>query len=146
MDKIDLGPLKDRIEETIISYRKKRLRNKIGAIIAQISMIIFSGATTVFIGWQFAEKQTNPCLLNIALIMSALTTGMGALDKFFDYKSFWVRYNVSIQQLKSILDKAEYWEMMGKLTPDKIEELYNKYDAVCSEMLRSYESIRTEKD
>jgi hypothetical protein len=101
------------ISDTIMSYRHKRNKNKFGAISIQILSIVLSFGTTVLIGWKLSQDTsgatgsilTGNMLTNSALIVSALATGMNALDKFFDYKALWIGYNISIASLKSIRSK-----------------------------------------
>lgn len=141
--------LKSSIEETLKSYQIKRTRNKVGCIVVQSSVIVFSVATTVFIGWKLGgAKADNSFLLNIALICSAISAGLSTLEKFFDYKALWVRYNLAIQHLKFIKNRLKYMETMGveHLKLEQIQELFKSYEEICFELMRQYESIRQEAD
>ncbi|MGZ5245925.1 MAG: SLATT domain-containing protein, partial [Flavitalea sp.] len=134
--------------------RKKRTRNKIGAIAVQSLSILFSFGTTVLIGWKVGTQNADnnsielSTLTNFALIISAFATGINTLDKFFDYKALWIGYNVSIANLKSALAKLDYLASQGidQLIRHQIDEIFNRYEIVCSNMDKNYQEVRSARD
>lgn len=146
-----IDSLKRCITEKIKSFKEKRKRNKIGAIVVQSLLIVFSILTTVLIGWKNQNPESAGLkvdLTNLALLASALTAGLAALDKFFDYKALWVEFNVSIAALQSANSRLNYLSALGigRLKQNQIEEVYNLYESTCSNMGKSYQKIRYEKN
>lgn len=144
-----LSSLKKLISETIASYKSKRKRNKIGAIAVQSLSILFSFGTTVLIGLKLVDTAGESIdISNFALVISALATGIVALDKFFDYKALWIGYNVSIANLKSLDKKLEYLSSGGaKSVPLRdLDNMFEQFELICSNMNRTYQEIRMSKD
>lgn len=140
------------ITETIASYRIKKRRNKWGAIIVQSLSILFSFGTTVLIGWNIKEGVPQSLnvstLTNFALIVSALATGINTLDKFFDYKTLWIGYNISISNLQSALARLDYLASIGteNVKKQELDEIFNRYELTCSNMDKNYHETRSARD
>ena len=147
-----IDSLRKCISSTIDSYRIKKRKNKIGAITVQGFSILFSFGTTVLIGWKIqkevAESINVSTLTNFALIVSALATGINTLDKFFDYKTLWIGYNVSISNLKSALAKLDYLASLGSenIQRKQLDDIFNSYELTCLNMDKNYQEIRSAKD
>lgn len=152
-----IDSLRKCISTTIDSYRIKKRKNKIGAITVQTLSILFSFGTTVLIGWKIqkgvaesidATETINATLMNWALIVSALATGINTLDKFFDYKTLWIGYNVSISNLKSALAKLDYLASLGSenIQRKQLDDIFNSYELTCLNMDKNYQEIRSAKD
>jgi hypothetical protein len=143
-----INSIKACVGETIRSYKRKRRRNKIGAILVHVLTVVFTVGTTILIGWKLAVGKSNLAILNNALILSALSTGVSMLDAIFDYKALWVSYNISISRLKSIITRIQYLESIGvgNLKQKQIEDLYLKYESVCSQLEKDYKDIRASDD
>lgn len=148
--------LRSCITKTIDTYRGKRNKNKCGAIIVQGLAILFSFGTTVLIGWKLnmqPEDVKNGSLkispfTNFVLVVSALATGINALNQFFDYKPLWIGYNISIAKLKALLAKVDYLDSLGaeKLKRSQLDDIFNRYEEIYGNMNKSYETIRSAKD
>lgn len=148
-----LEAIKNCVTETLTSYKIKRIRNKAGAIFVHLATILLSITTTIILGWQLVNVETNSShdkldLTNLALVLSALTTGISTLDSVFDYRALWVGYNIGVSKLKSVLSKLEYLKSIGaqNLEQEQIEDLYNRYDMICSSMEKDYKDIRTSNE
>lgn len=140
---------KEILNDNIDRYTRKRNKNKAGAYVVQTFIILFSFGTTVLIGWKVSDDSAyKELIINFALVLSALVTGLSTLDKFFDYKAFWIDYNVAIAGLKHILRKVEYLESFGpeNITRKQLDELFNLFELVCSTMDKNYKEIRSARD
>jgi len=87
------------LETTLELYKRKRARNKVGAIAVHSASIGLSSLTTILLGWSLLDPQaqkTVVSLKNAALCFSALATAATSLEAVFDYRALWVAYNVSI--------------------------------------------------
>lgn len=146
-----ISTLKKCVNETLASYRRKRTRNKTGAIFVHLATIVLTIGTTIILGWQLVkngEPADKTKLTNAALILSALVTGITTLDSVFDYRALWVGYNIAISRLKSVLSRLDYLQAIGAANLDQgqVEELYDKYDGICSSVEKDYKDIRTSND
>jgi hypothetical protein len=144
--------LKKLIEERMNRFKRKRARNKIGAVVVQSLQVIFSTLTTVLIGWNLKDLDTKAITVasvtNMALLTSALAASLGVLDKFFDFKALWISYNISLSRLRTVHAKTEYYEALGasNIAQQQLHDLFMEFEGVCTGMDQKYEDIRSEKD
>ena len=126
-------------------YRKKR--NKVSATIMQTFSVIFSISTTVLIGWKTLDKSgsTSPDLLNWALVISALASGLSTLIKYYDNKDLWVVYKIAAAALEGLSEKLMYLSSRGegKTTKKELDDEYKKYETICEDMSKNYQQIRS---
>ena len=134
-------------EECIVAkvetFKIKGRKNKQGAIIVQIAIIVFSAATTIFIGWK--TKPENVTLVNFALVCSAVTTGLTMLYNFFDYKDLWVQYKTGKNEFESLLAEVKYYKASG-ITKQQLDALFAKYSDISNNVNTAYKQIRMAKD
>ncbi|OYU79927.1 MAG: hypothetical protein CFE23_11775 [Flavobacterium sp. BFFFF1] len=145
--KAQLDAFKTLISEKIKKFRRKRRKNKIGAIIVQVLLILFSFGTTVLIGWKIGTKDENikDGLINIALVLSTLATALTALDKFFDYKPFWIMYGVSISKLELVEAKLSMLvpNADGAVDGAAFDAVFKEFESVCGLMSSFYNEVRS---
>lgn len=136
-----VNALKDCIKSKINTYSSKGTKNKKGAIIAQIVLVLCSILTPIFIGWKDAPK----VLVNLALISSAITTACSSLQAFFDWKELWTSYKVSKSALETIIAEIDYLVSLGynKITQADLSNFFDRYKDICSKMDENYKNLRT---
>lgn len=144
--------LKNCIIEKTKTLGDKGRRNKTGAIIVYILIISFSAATTILIGWKAGVTDnltaTTNTLVNLALICSAVTTGLNMFYNFFDYKDLWVHYKASRNELLEILSELEYLEASGleNISQKQLNDLFNRYKDICANTNKFYLQLRMQSD
>jgi hypothetical protein len=140
--------LRAQIAKAIKHYRKKRRRNKIGAILVQTLSVALTFGTTVAIGIKLnGDEPPTDCQVNTALILSAMSAGIVTLDKFFDYKDLWIRYGGAISAFTSLQRKIELAaRAKGGITEAKLEELLEKYESTITDLDKAYQQIRSDEE
>jgi hypothetical protein len=137
----------DTIILKIEDCKGRKKRNKISATIMQTFSVIFSFSTTVLIGWKTFDKSgsTSPDLLNWALVISALASGLSTLIKYYDNKDLWVVYKIAAASLESLSEKLMYLSSRGegKTTKKELDDEYKKYETICEDMSKNYQQIRS---
>jgi hypothetical protein len=127
--------------------RGRKKRNKVSATIMQTFSVIFSISTTVLIGWKTFDKSGSPSpgLLNLALVISALASGLSTLIKFYDNKDLWVVYKIAAAALEGLSEKLMYLSSRGegKTTKKELDDEYKKYETICEDMSKNYQQIRS---
>lgn len=136
--------LRKSIEFEIKTLSIKGRKNKYGAVAVQSSIIIFSVATPIFIGW----KSDDPMLKNIALICSAITAGGNMIYNFFSYRDLWIEYKISRNDFITLLAEVDYLESSGITNIEKkeVDALFQKYIQIRLEIGKNYRKIRSDKD
>src|ERR1700694_739198 len=104
--------LTETINAQIESFGKLRIINKGKAFWFKMLITSSSAATTILLGLQGLDHWTlfhAPTLVkNLALLLSALVTLFSTWDTFFNHKALWVRYTLTLSQLKGIRAELEY--------------------------------------
>lgn len=136
------------LEGAAKEYGEKGSKNKKGAIVVQVLLIVLSALTTIFIGWKATGDVPNIFLINLALICSAVVAGLNVINAFFDYRELWAQYKVSRNQLQILLSELNYIRASGdeKVTKSQLGEIFTKYKDICEQTNKTYQQLRTAKD
>lgn len=79
--------------------------NRIKAIhyVLRITVMLFSGFTTILLGLKFDDNgQLTKSLNNIALAISAAISFLSGLAVFWDTENYWIRNKIMLNKLKEI--------------------------------------------
>jgi hypothetical protein len=138
--------LTETINEQIESFGKLRIINKGKAFWFKMLITSSSAATTILLGLQGLEHWTllPPLVKNLALLLSALVTLFSTWDTFFNHKALWVRYTLTLSQLKGIRAELEYLSSNGSqdLKEEDVDLLFRKYQSVIQETNSAWLSLR----
>ena len=94
------------IASRITSFSRNRKYYKRSAITIKLVSTTLGAITTILLG---LEGVGSPILVkNSALCLSSLITLLSAWDLFFNYRSFWIRCNVTLSQLHELKADLEY--------------------------------------
>ena len=134
------------IETAKKEYSIKGSKNKKGAIIVQVLLIVLSALTTIFIGWKSANNNIN--LTNLALICSAIVASLNVIIAFFDYKELWVQYKVSRNDLTMLRAELNFISASedGKVTKKQLLVIFEEYKNICNRTNQAYQQLRMAKD
>ncbi|MBN9297921.1 MAG: DUF4231 domain-containing protein [Filimonas sp.] len=140
--------LKNCITSKIDSFRHKGIKNKRGAIAAQVILISFSVITPILIGWKNSKGDLYPVLINLALISSGITAACSSLQVFFDWKDLWANYKVAKNGLETIMTELDYLISSDyeNITQQDMRDFFNRYKDICAKMDESYKNVRTSDD
>lgn len=70
--------------------------------ILRITVMLFSGLTTILLGLKFGDNLLSKNLNNIALIISAAISFLSGLAVFWDTENYWIRNKIMLNKLKEI--------------------------------------------
>jgi hypothetical protein len=133
------------IEKQLHDFQLKRYRNRRKAFLLRVSIGILGVGITILLGIQVAGLQQ--LLSNIALILSGTITVLNSLDSFYNYRSLWIRYTITTNQLHSVKADIDYL-LAGGMDPIKeedVDKLYYKYKGILEETNEEWVEIRKEK-
>lgn len=133
------------ITKKIATCEQKRNKNKLGAITLQLASVLFTVGTTVLIGFKVQDLNKST-LANWSLIVSALASATVTLDKFFDYKDFWIQHNVAITKLNFLFFKLEYQSARPGFAQQDLDKLCEEFEMICIDLDKNYKEIRSAKD
>jgi len=136
--------LDEALTKQIASFDTRRSQNKKKAFLSKILSISFSTLTTILLGWQGLTNPTLTVVKNIALLLSAVVTILSAWESFFNHRELWVRYTSTLTRLKTIQSDLHYLLAGANVNDDKLDELYNRFQAVIDETNASWVALRKE--
>lgn len=144
----EIEALKKCLESETGDYTNKGRKNKKGAILIQILLVLLSALTTIFIGWKPEDNKSNVFLINLGLICSAVVAGLNVTNAFFDYRELWAQYNVSRNQLRMLLSELSILQASGdgNVTKKQLTEIFERYRGICDETNKTYQQLRMAKD
>lgn len=144
----EIEALKQCLETAVGEYSIKGSRNKKGAIFIQVSLVLLSALTTIFIGWKPTGNSTNVLVINLGLICSAVVASLNVINAFFDYRELWAQYKVSRNQLKILLSELNFLRASGdeNVTKKQLAEIFERYKDICDQTNKTYQQLRTAKD
>jgi hypothetical protein len=124
--------MQKRLDDQINDFRNEGSFYRMKAFSSTVIVIIFSGITTVLIG--FGQKgileNYREILSMAALITSAVTSGFSSWESFFSYRSRWVSFNEAASDASTIREQLEYVHVSGKLTQSKLDEFFKEFQHV----------------
>ena len=138
--------LRKDLDAQIKSFAEKRMTNKRRALSLKMLATTFSVLTTILLGLKGFEYLTESSLpfKNLTLVLSALVTLVSAFDGFFNHRALWVRYTLTVSNLRAIQDELDYATADASASPSqaKVDELFKKYQNVLSETNTSWQTLR----
>jgi hypothetical protein len=137
--------LKNEINNLIDHYKTDRQRHKLLALALKAMSVSLSGTITVLLGLKVSSGTTSVLFSNIALVLGAMTTVVGAYEAFFDPRVLWVRETVVFARLKDLerdLDFAENGSSDGELDSATLECFKVRLDSILNESLNAWLQLR----
>lgn len=141
--------LRHNLNEQIKSFNEKRTKNRRRAFWLKILATTFSAITTILLGLKGFEFLAESSLLfrNLPLVLSALVTLVGTWDGFFNHRALWVKYTLTVSNLRGILAELDYISSDSDSPPSQkaVDRLFDQCQNVLSETNTSWQSMRDEK-
>jgi hypothetical protein len=138
--------LREDLAAQIKSFGEKRITNKRRALWLKMLATTFSVLTTILLGLKGFEYLTESSLLfkNLPLVLSALVTLVSSFDGFFNHRALWVRYTLTVSNLRAIQDDLDYATADANAPPTqvRVDGLLKKYQNVLSETNTSWQTLR----
>jgi len=151
--KEQLSSLYVQIDAAIKSYSRKKSINKSGASLFYMAIILLTSLTTLLIAASkstfdlFPECElgfTSTRLSSFSLVTSALLTIAVGLEKYFDWKEFWVSSALACKKLSvlglEVCQVAAYEPT--KLSQEDIDKVYQNYKDLMKEIHDNYHKVR----
>jgi hypothetical protein len=139
--------LKKEVEKITSQFKHERNRHKTRALVLKISSVTLAGTVTVLLGLKLGGEyaQYQIWLQNIALILSAAATVIGAYDAFFIPRALWVNETTTYVRLK---DLSRDLCLLGDVQDENVStETYLEYkqrlEAVLDEDLKQWLKLRS---
>jgi hypothetical protein len=134
------------IEGQLHDFQLKRYRNRRKAFFIRVFISIFGVGITVLLGIQVTGLKQ--LLSNIALILSGTITILNSLDSFYNYRSLWIRYTITTNQLHSVKADIDYLLAggMDTINEEDVDKLYYKYKGILEETNEEWVEMRKEKN
>ena len=137
------------LNEQIKAFNEKRTKNRRKAFWLKVLATTFSVITTILLGLKGFEFLTERSLVfkNLPLVLSALVTLVGTCDGFFNHRGLWVRYTLTVSNLRGILAELDYVSSDPASLPAQktIDRLFDQYQKVLNETNTSWQTLRDEK-
>lgn len=133
------------LNEQITRFSARRRENRTRSMLFKGAITLFAALTTILIGIK-AEPATSTQLQNLALIFSAAGTLFSSWDLFFNYRGLWIRYTVTVVQLRNLRSDLDYL-LHGdttNLAEAAVDDLFRRYQAILSETSAEWVSLRKE--
>lgn len=140
----------EHLTEIVQAFAKECHKNKKIALRLKISAVFLSGVVTVCLGLKFSNPP-NPWqtwLTNVALLLSAVITVVGAYEAFFDPRAIWIRETIVYTKLRNLKREFEFWaagcdgETLEPPEADKLDRFKEQLDQILVESLKNWMKIR----
>ena len=135
--------LKNQIKHQQNGFKSRRNKNRISAIRIRITLVVMSAIVTILLGMKIIGYEEY--LANIAFVVSAIITALSAIEDYFENKGYWIRYNLTYTQLKSLEDDLEYLllnKIEGDAMKSKIDEIHIKLKEILDATNTDWLSLR----
>lgn len=114
----------------IASFQNKRRHNRNLALGISLTTVSLGAMTTILLGVKDVGDEV--ILKNIALVLSACVTIVGAVDSLFHHRALWIRYTETVTSLYSIKSDLEYAiaTRATTLTAEQVDRAYQRFQEV----------------
>lgn len=138
--------LRTHIDERINRFTSKRIDNKFKARNFYVSTTVLAAINTIVLGLDFANVQWfDNQTKNIALIISALITIVGAYDSFFDHKGLWINFTAARSKMRRLKFELEFYlEGNNNIEKEDIEMFKEKYNEILNDVGKKWSNLRSE--
>jgi len=137
--------LKNEIKNLIDHYKADRQRHKRLALALKAMSVSLAGTITVLLGLKVSSGAATVLFSNIALVLGALITVVGAYEAFFDPRVLWVRETVVFARLTDLerdLDFTINGSSDGELDSAALDCFKARLDSILQESLNSWLQLR----
>jgi hypothetical protein len=137
--------LSELLETQINGFKKRRESNRSYALRLKISITVLGSIITILLGLKI--NGITDLFASIALVLSGAITILNTLEGYFDYRTLWLRYTLTVTRLLAIKTDLDYLLLSDATTiADKeIDELYKRYSNILAETNEAWLGIRKDK-
>lgn len=131
------------LNHQINSFEIKRTDNKRKSFWFKVLIIGLGAVNTAILGFKISDANSD-ITRNIAIVISAVVSILSALEGYFNHQAVWIRYNITLSQLKSLKAELEYLTTPGQqlIKEENIDHLFVRYQSVLSETNEMWLNIR----
>jgi hypothetical protein len=153
--KITICFLDKEIQARLDTFNRLKNENYTEVMIFGTLSIVLSAIVTLLLGLKIKKDTANPALglTNFALVVSVLVTAVNSYQEFRDPKSFWIRYTVTSNSLRSLQFKLQNFTIKVRTSSIskediqyKLTELCNDYQNILDETNEDWKKIRINKN
>jgi hypothetical protein len=141
--------LEDDVQRLVQRYGKDAVRHKKTALALRILSVLIAAAITILLGLKAPEADVKSLLSDIALVLGAIITVLGAYEAFFDPKALWIRETVTFARLKDLQRDLRYWSRgipPEGLDEQRLEDFKRRLDRVLEDSLKYWMKVRGAPD
>lgn len=138
--------LKTHLARRIDAFKERKRINKRNANLVKALTIIFGFGITVFLGLN-VDDWLKSIFSNIALVLGASVTMLGAWDAFSNYRSFWAQYTFTHAQLLALRADIEFEfpEGTDEISEVVLKKFYRRYQNILDESNEYWREVRKEE-
>ncbi len=137
--------LQTSIDKQIEGFTKRRVVNRQEATKIHIWSTSLSAITTVLLG--LTDIGSPSFLKNIALCASALVTLLNTWETFFNHKSMYVHYNITVGELRHLRADLDYLLCQGldSVKEEDLDAVYSRYQAILESTNSTWSDLRKQQ-
>lgn len=136
--------LRGEVGRQLATFRRRRRRDKRKAYALQLATVMLSAAVTVLVGLRVADA-TRTWLLNVALVLGALTTVLSGSEMFFGHRRLWVLRTATVRRLETLARHVEF-QTAGRVENAAETGLITAYlselDAILADDQKGWQHLR----
>lgn len=138
--------LQNEVDELVKRYKGESGRFKKEAIVLRVVRVLFAAIITVLLGVKLTPGSdwTNR-FSNIALLLGAAITVLGAYEAFFDPRALWVRETVTFARLKDLQRDLRFWNAgqdEEAIQRKELDRFKARLDSVLDDSLKYWMKLR----
>lgn len=136
--------LRGEVGRQLAAFRRRRRRDKRKAYALQLAMVTLSAVVTVLVGLRTADA-TRTWLLNVALVLGALTTVLSGSEMFFGHRRLWVLRTATVRRLETLARHVEF-QTAGRgenvAAASLVAAYLSELDAILADDQKSWQHLR----
>jgi hypothetical protein len=136
--------LRGEVGRQLAAFQRRRRRDKRKAFALQLATVTLSAAVTVLVGLRTTDA-TRTWLLNVALVLGALTTVVAGSELFFGHRRLWALRTATVRRLETLARHVEF-HMAGRIEPADDARLLAAYlselDAILADDQKGWQHLR----
>ncbi len=142
-----LGFLESELNDQIARYRHKRIRDKNKAFLLKMMTVVLSGLISILLGLKVPGDLAD-LFKAVALVFGATITVANAIEAFFDHRSLWIRWTVTLARLYDLQSNLKFYVSgmdEAKLPADQLSKFHDQLRKILQDDLASWLRLREER-
>lgn len=133
------------IDKQINVFSAKRIRTKQKAFRLKVYSVLSASGITILLGINLQSELLLTIFKNVSLILGAVITVINAVESFYDYRSLWIQYTITLVRLYDLKREIQFYtagEDASSLDMQEFSKYLAKLETILKDDLKSWLKIK----